>query len=143
MRTRLAAALSAVLVAGALPWAACAHAQAAPSFEVIPRRIAERPSHRLAWITAIAGVGLVAGSFPLSADADRRYELYLRETDISRIDERFRATERMDRLASGALLTGEALLAAAVWLRFVHHPHREDRVTIVAVPQRCALSLRF
>ena len=143
MRPRLPALLVAALVAGALPWAACACAQATTAFEVLPRRAPERPSHRLAWITAVAGAGLVAGSFPLSAEADRRYELYLRETDVARIDERFRATQRMDRLASGTLLAGEALIATAVWLRFVRHPSRESRMIWSLQPRRCAWSFRF
>ena len=91
----------------------------------------------------MAGVALVAASFPLHKEADRRYALYLRETDVSHIDERFRATTRMDRLSSAALLTGEALLVTSVWLRFVHPQGPANRVTFVVEPQRCAWSLRF
>src|SRR5262249_39626277 len=115
---------------------------AAP-FEIVPLRRSVRPSHRLAWITAAVGAGLVAGSFPLSAEANRRYERYLHEPDAGRLDERVPATQRMDRLASGTLLTGEALLATAVWLRFVHRAGRESRVSLVLTPTRCAGSLRF
>jgi len=143
VRSRLAALLSAVLVAGAPPLAACAHAQAATPFEVVPRRAAEKSSHRAAYLTAIAGVTLVGVSFPLEHEADRRYAEYLAETDVTQIDEKFRATERMDRLASGTLLAGEALLATAVWLRFVHHPSHEHRVSLDLKPDRCALALRF
>lgn len=143
MRLRLTAWLLAVSVIGAPPWAAPAHAQASAPFEVVTRREPERPSHRTAWITGLAGAALVGLSFPLAEEADRRYDRYLRETDVARIDERFRDTERMDRLASGALLSGEALIAAAVWLRFVHRPRLERRVTFAVRPSRCALSLRF
>ena len=139
MSFRLAALVVAALVVGAPRGAS---AQAAP-FEVMPLRPSEKPSHRLAWITAIAGAGLVAGSFPLAAEADQRYQRYLDETDVSRLDERFRATERMDRLASGVLLTGEALLATAVWLRFVRHPGHESHLTFALEPRRCACVLRF
>jgi hypothetical protein len=148
VRPRLTGLLLAVMVAGALLQAACAHAQAAsPSaaspFEIIPRRADQRPSHRLAWITAAVGAGLVAGSFPLAHEADRRYDRYLAETDVARIDERFAATTRMDRLASAALLTGEGLLATAVWLRFVHPAREPRRLALEVEPSRCAVSLRF
>jgi len=144
VRSRLAALLLAVLIAGAPPWAACAHAQAASPFEVVPRRPVEQGSHRAAYLTALAGVTLVAVSFPLEHEADRRYAEYLAETDISQIDEKFKATERMDRLASGTLLAGEALMATAVWLRFVHHPSsHEHRASLDLRPDRCALAFRF
>lgn len=143
MRPRLAALLLAVLAT--IPPASAARAQApqpAP-FEVIPRPVRERHSHRLAWATAIVGAGLVAGSFPLAREADHRYALYLAETDVSRIDERFDATTRMDRIASGSLLVGEGLLATAVWLRFLHSRREPNRVTFEVEPARCAVALRF
>lgn len=147
MRPRLAAWLLAVMVAGAPMSAACAHAQAASAFEVIPRRAKSGHSYRAAWLTAFAGATLVAGSFPLAHEADRRYERYLGETDVASIDARFNAATRTDRLASAALLTGEGLLATAVWLRFVHRPNapdrKPDRVTFEVEPSRCAVSLRF
>lgn len=141
MRPRLAALLLAVLAAGA-PAAAAAES-APPAFEVVPRHPASPPSHRLAWLTALAGAGLVAGSFPLAAEADHRYAAYLAETDVARIDGRFEATTRMDRLASGTLLAGEGLLATAVWLRFLHVRRETNRVTFEVEPARCAVSLRF
>lgn len=141
MRPRLAALLLAVLAAGApVP---AARAQASAVFEVIPRHTHVRHSHHLAWLTALAGAGLVAGSFPLAAEADRRYAVYLAETDIAAIDTRFDATARMDRLASGTLLAGEGLLATAVWLRFLHAPRESNRLTFEVEPARCAVSLRF
>jgi hypothetical protein len=142
MRPRFTAVLLAGLATGALFWAACAHAQAAPAFEVVPRRVATPPAHRLAWTTALAGAALVAGSFPLAAEADRRYERYLSETNLARIDERFAATSRMDRLASATLIGGEVLLATAVWLRFLR-PAPEPRVSLELAPDRCAVALRF
>lgn len=144
---RLAAATLIVGAVNAAPmWAACAHAQAASPFEVVPRPAPERRSHALAWTVAATGAGLVAASFPLRDAADRRYDEYLAETDITRIESRWDATTRADRLASGSLLAGEALLAGALWLRFVHRPHASEppaRATLVVTPQRCALALRF
>lgn len=143
MPTRFAACLLAVLAVGTLAGVASASEPPAAPFEIVPRRPPGQPSHRLAYVMAALGAGLVASSFPLSAEANHRYDLYLRETDVARFDERFAATQRMDRLASGALLTGEGLLATAVWLRFVHHAGRESRVSLAFSPTRCAASLRF
>ena len=145
MRMPLAASALAALMAAAPPLAACAHAQAASAspFEVVPRRTSEQGSHRMVYLTAIVGAGLVAASFPLAHEADRRYAEYLDETDVSRLDELFASTERMDRLASGSLLVGEAMIATAVWLRFVHRPNPEHRVSLALRPDRCALSYRF
>ena len=85
----------------------------------------------------------MAASFPLAHEADRRYERYLTETDITRIDTRFDATRRLDRIGSAALLTGEGLLATAVWLRFVHPATPTRRLALEVEPSRCAVSLRF
>ena len=143
MRLRPAALLLAALASGAPQGAACANAQMTSPFEVVPRRVVTHPQHRVAWLTALAGVGLIAGSFPLAAEADHRYAVYLAETDVTRIDERFDATKRMDRLASGTLLIGEGLVATAVWLRFVHRPRETNRLTFEVEPARCAVSFRF
>ena len=48
----------------------------------------------------------------------------------------------MDHAASAALLTGEGLLASAVYLRFVRHP-AEARLTFDVEPAACAVSWRF
>ena len=109
----------------------------------MPSRRPRSKWHRLAYFTALVGAGLVIASFPLEHAADQRYAEYLNETDVTKLDEEFAATERMDRIASGSLLVGEALLATAVWLRFVHHPSVEHRVTLAVTADRCALSLRF
>ena len=142
MRPSAAALLMACLATGAPEWAACARAQAAVPFEEVRLRRPPGASHRAAWVTAIAGASLVAVSFPLAAAADRRYDVYLNETDPPRIDERYDATVRMDRLASASLLAGEGLMLAAVWLRFVHRPPLQ-RVSLNVEPGRCAVSLRF
>ena len=143
MLPRLPALLFAVVVAVAPVSAARAQEPGAAPFEAIPRPTREHTSHRLAWSAALAGAGLVAGSFPLAAEADRRYARYLAETDMAHIDARFKATSRMDRLASGTLLVGEGLLATAVWLRFLQPRRDRSRVTYEVLPDRCAVSLRF
>jgi len=145
VRVPVAARVLAALLAAAPSMAACAQAQEGSStpFEVVPRRSAEPTSHRMAYLTAVVGAGLIAASFPLSHEADRRYATYLDETDVSKLDELFSSTQRMDRLASGSLLVGEAMIATAVWLRFVHRPNPEHRVSLALRPDRCALSYRF
>ena len=146
MRARLTALLVAVLASGTptgIVWAQApvpTPADSASPFEVVPRSASLRHSTKWAWITAIAGATLVGASFPLADEADRRYSAYLAETDVSRIDERYHATQRMDRISSGALLAGEVLLGTAVWMRFV----RGDRhVALDVRMDRCALALRF
>ncbi len=117
----------------------------------MPNRPDEGRSHKLALGIAITGVVLVGASFPLASEGDRRYEVYLAETDVSQIEDRFQATLKMDNYAKGSLLVGELLLATAVWMRFVHHsddsqPARLDtpeRLTLDVRPDRCALALRF
>jgi len=130
-----------------------AAAQVAPPFEVIPQGPQDHESHRLAWAVAATGAALIAGSFPLADEAYRRYARYLAETDVARIDERFQATARMDRLASGSMLAGEVFVASAVWLRFLHPPRKPRHLTFMAEPDldpgcgprglRCAVALRF
>ncbi len=128
---------------GALLLAAvCAPAQAAFAFEVVPRPAPVHRPHKAAWLCAAAGAGLVAASFSLSDRADRRYDAYLHEADPARIDARWRETVNADRLASGSLLGGEALLVGAVWLGFLR-PSPASRVALVATGDRCAVSLRF
>jgi hypothetical protein len=127
VRPRLAAPLLAAVLVAAPPLVTSARAQAETPFEIVPRHASGQSSHRLAYLTAVTGIGLIALSFPLEHEADRRYAEYLSETDVTQLDERFAATERMDRLASGSLLVGEALIATAVWLRFVHHPGIQHR----------------
>ena len=133
-----------LLTAGSLTTltAACAHAQAAFAFEQVPRHTETHSSHRAAYLCALAGAGLIAASFPIADEADRRYGRYLSEADPLRFDDRFRSATHMDRLASASLLTGEGLLAAAVYLRFVRRTD-SARVRIALEPTACAVSWRF
>ena len=142
LRRWTAALLLVSAAAGAPNGAACAFAQAADSVEVVPRPPADRTPHRAAWACAIAGAGLIVASFPLSDLADRRYSDYLAETDPGAVESRYQATRRADRLASGSLLAGEALVVSAVWLRFIRRTHA-PRASLVLLPDRCAVHLRF
>jgi len=142
LRRWTAALLLVSAAAGAPNGAARAFAQAADSFEVVPRPAAGAATPRTAWACAIAGVGLVAASFPLSELADRRYDEYLAESDPTKVEGRYQATRRADRIASASLLAGEALVVTAVWLRFVRRSH-PPRASVVVLPDRCAVYLRF
>ncbi len=151
MRSRLAALMLAALACGTPAGAASAEAPTAPPFEVIPARSSDGHTHKLAWGTAIAGVVLVGASFPMAAEADRRYDAYLVETDVDQIEDRFQSTLKMDNYAKASLLVGEVLLATAVWMRFVRSPQASratarmtpERITLDVRPDRCALALRF
>ncbi len=142
MRRLAAASLIAGVVMAAPMWASCASAQAASPFELVPRSEPPARSHWAAYTCAAAGAGLLVASFPLRDTADRRYAEYLTETDPTRIGARWDASVRADRVANGSLLAGEALLATAVWLRFVHRPHAAP-VALTVGPSSCVLSLRF
>lgn len=152
MRARLAALLLAAIACVSPARAAAAEPPPAPPFQRIPTEERDSSPHKLALGTAIVGVVLVGVSFPLAAEGDRLYEDYLAETDVDQIEDRFQATLRMDNLAKASLLAGEVLLAAAVWMRFVHSPpssrvatvERGERPLRLDVrPDRCALALRF
>ena len=142
MRRWAAALLLAGAATGAAGWAACAFAQAAVPFQQLSRAQPTHPSHLVAYACAGAGVGLIVASFPLADAADRRYADYLVEPDPAAIDARWRSSVRADRIASGSLLAGEALLATAVYLRFIGRPH-DAHVSLEILPARCAVSCRF
>jgi len=146
VRRRLAALILAVLAGATWPRGAVAQGTGEPPPAHTPFEVVSRPSsgssHRLALLTALTGVALVAASFPISAEADRRYEEYLVSTDPGAMEEHFQAAERLDKYAAASLIAGEVLLATAVWLRFVRSPSR-DRLSLAVGPERCALSVRF
>jgi hypothetical protein len=139
---RARALVHAGLLAGTLTMAARASAQAASSFERVPLPTPAPAPHRAAWLLGGAGVALVGASFLWANTADDRYAAYLSETDAARIDGRWNATVRADRLASGSLIVGEAALAAAVYLRFIRRPDARH-VTFLVEPDRCAVTWRF
>jgi hypothetical protein len=142
MRGSAAALLVASLLTTTPPPAAGAPAPAAVAFERLSLSPPPPRGHARAWLALGTGAVLVAASFPLADRADRRYAAYLAETDPARLDARFDAVRRADRVALGALVTGEALLLTGAWLRFVRRAP-ESRLTVAAGPDRCALTLRF
>lgn len=111
-------------------------------FEIVAQATPPRRSHRLAWASFLTGAGLVGLSFALTDRANDAYDDYLLATNAADAERLYDRTRRYDRLSAASLLTGEALVATAVWLRFVR-PRPESRVALVAGPDRCAVSLRF
>jgi len=143
MKRHSARALAAALtLLGSIHTAAPATAWAAEPFETVVLPSQKETSHTLAYGTMLAGAGLVGASFVWRDRANERYDRYLDATEPDEISRLFDETTRLDRLSSGALIAGEMLIAAGLYLRFVRHPSTE-RVSVIATPTRCALSLRF
>jgi len=142
MKRIVAAVLAASLIIESLLPAACAARQAAGPFEPVPIEPPARASHRLAHGSLLAGAGLVGLSFALTDRANRSYDDYLTATAPAEIGHLYDETVRLDRLSAAALLTGEALIATGVWLRFLHRP-APRRVALTVDAHRCAVSLRF
>lgn len=137
-----AAALAALLTLQlALP-AARAHAQAAEPFPVVPLGSAKARRHTWAYVTLAGGASLIGLSFVYSARADDAYAAYLVSTDQVEIQQLYDRARSNDHRAQAALLTGEALLAAGLYLRFVRRPG-PSKVALSIQPSRCALSYRF
>jgi hypothetical protein len=133
---------AALTLLGSMDPAARATAWAAEPFQTVVLPSQKETSHALAYGTMLAGAGLVGASFVWRDRANERYDRYLEATEPNEISRLFDETSRLDRLSSGALIAGEVLVAAGLYLRFVRHPST-DRVSLVATPTRCALSLRF
>jgi hypothetical protein len=139
MSRRPPAARKLAVVRGALlAVAVCASARTAFGFETLERLRPLPQPHRAAYACALLGAGLVAASFPLTDAADRRYVEYEHETNPSAIEGRWNATVHADHLASGALLGGESMLVAAVYLRFLRSPPNAP-VALRIRPASCAL----
>lgn len=142
MPRRTAATLAAILVLQQLAPAARAHAQAAEPFPVVAVQTPARRSHTWAYLTMAGGAGLVGLSFVFSGKGDDAYEAYLASTGQAEIQTLYDRAQRYDHRAQAALLTGEALLATGLYLRFIRRP-ATSRVSLSMGSTRCALSYRF
>lgn len=137
-----AAALAALLTLQIAFPAARAHAQAAEPFPVVPLETAKPRRHTWAYLTLAGGAALVGLSFVYSGRADDAYEAYLVSTDQVEIQVLYDRAESNDHKAQATLLTGEALVAAGLYLRFIRRPGPR-KVALSIHPSRCALSYRF
>jgi hypothetical protein len=134
--------LAAALACTGLETTACAPARAAQPFAEVSMPAPERRSHLLAYASLIAGAGLIGASFTLADRAEDTYQEYMNATDPDRISDLYDRTASYDRLSSGFLLAGEALIATGIYLRFVRPPPPQ-RVGLVFGAGTCALSMRF
>lgn len=142
MARLIAALLAAALVGSGLETAAGAPAPAAGPFEEVPVSATPRQSHLLAYLAIGTGAGLIGASFVFAHHADDLYDQYLAATDPSQITDLYDQTVTYDRLSSGSLLGGEALVLTGLYLRFLRPP-KASRVGLALSPRTCALSLRF
>lgn len=142
MRRGTSVALAAILALPMLLEAVCAHAQAAAPFPVVPVAPPAPRRHAWAYVTLLGGASLVGLSFSFSAKADDAYEAYLVSTDPAEIERLYDRTATYDHRAQASLLTGEALIAAGLYLRFIRRPN-PARVSLSLTPSRCALAWRF
>lgn len=139
MLRSMAATAAAIVVSGALVTVPAA--AAAPAFEQVPLPPPTRTSHAGAYACLVTGVGMMAGSFVLARRADHAYDRYLEAELPSEIDRLYNQAVRYDRLSSGALIGGEVMLAAGLYLGFLRRP--AARVEVALNPGRCAVSCRF
>ena len=142
MKYIVAASLAASLLFELSLPAACAARQAVGPFEPVPLEPPVRAPHHLAYGSLLAGAGLVGLSFALTDRANHTYDSYLSATTPAEIGHLYDETVRLDRLSAATLLTGEALIAAGIWLRFLHRA-APQRVALSVDARRCAVSLRF
>ena len=141
MKSILLGALALLIVTQSGP-AACAPAQAAAAFPVVPVTDRAPAPHLGAYLCLGVGVTLAAGSFAIARDADRTYDRYLAESDPGRIEGLYDHTVHLDHWSRATLLGGQTLIIAGLYLRFLRHAP-DERVTWLFAPDRCALALRF
>ncbi|MFI5372064.1 MAG: hypothetical protein ACHQ52_10945 [Candidatus Eisenbacteria bacterium] len=122
--------------------AACAPAQAAAPFPVVPLEEHSSQSHMGSYVCIGGGVALTVASFAIAHEADQTYDQYLVETDPARIESLYDRTVKLDRWSRGTLLTGQALIVTGLYLRFIRRPPA-GRVSLIVEPYRCALAVRF
>ena len=142
MHIRIAAALAAFLTLTIVLTAARAHAQAAEPFPVVPLEAPASRRHTWAYITLAGGATLVGLSFAFSGKADDAYADYLVSTDPVEIQALYDRAVANDHRAQASLITGEVLIAAGLYLRFIRRPG-PSKVSLSFRPSRCALSYRF
>ena len=142
MQRRTGAALAALLTLPIVLTAAGAHAQAAEPFPVVPLEHPATRRHTWAYVTLAGGATLVGLSFSFSGKADDAYSAYLVSSDPVEIEKLYDRAVANDHLAQASLLSGEVLIAAGLYLRFIRRPG-PSKVSLSFRPSRCALSYRF
>ncbi|HET7226993.1 MAG TPA: hypothetical protein VFK69_14900 [Candidatus Eisenbacteria bacterium] len=101
-----------------------------------------RHGHRLAYVAIVTGAALVGASFAITHHADQIYDHYLTVTTPEQAQQLYDSTRRWDQLSTATLLTGEGLLLAGLWFRFLGHDAMHP-MSVGLSPAGCALSLSF
>jgi len=117
-------------------------ARAAGPFPDVP--IPPPPHHPHGWALAslAAGAGLIGASFTFADAANRRYDDYLHATDPARIERFYDRTVLLDRLSTGSLVSGEALIAVSIYVAFLRRAESPG-LSLALAPSRCGISMRF
>lgn len=109
------------------------------------------PDYTRAYVAGGLGVALTGLSFWLADEADQAYDAYLSSSDPDQLESYYDEAVTYDRLASGALIVGQACLVLGVYWRFLRSSRgtslapasRAPRLQAIAVPGGLALQLRF
>src|SRR5258705_9715868 len=115
-----------------------AHARVAGPFPVVAYEAPARRSHTWAYVTLASGAGLIGISFAFERRADDAYDAYLASTDVRVIDQLYDRAALNDHLSQATVLSGEALLAAGLYMRFLRHPAGSP-FSLDLRPTRCAV----
>ena len=142
MKRTAATSAAALLILAMIHTAVCAQAQTAGPFPEIPLGGAPGQTHVVAYASMLAGAGLVVESFDLAHRANQAYDGYSAGTDPRELEKLYDRTVHYDHLSSGALITGEVLVAMGIYLRFLRRP-ASSRLGLSLESRRCVLALRF
>ena len=134
--------LASLLLAPHVALAAGNAPPASSPFETVPLETTKPRSYLGAYVCMVGGAALIGGSFAIQNKADQTYDRYLVATDPDEIESLYQQTVTYDRWGRATLLTGEALIVAGLYLRFLHHP-ASRQLQLAVTPQRCAFSVRF
>ena len=142
MLRRTAATLAALLVVQLSLPAACASAQAVAPFQGVPIEPPARHNHTWSYVTLAGGAALVGLSFSLNHRGDESYAAYLASSNPDEIDRLYNRAVYYDHLSQASLLSGEVLIAAGLYWRFIRRPAAR-RLDVSLLPSRCVVSFRF
>lgn len=142
MRRSARAVLAALLALELVAPAARAFAQAATPFPVVPAESSSPRRHTWAYLSLLSGAALIGVSFVYADRADDAYAAYLVSTDQEEIPVLYDRAVHNDHLAQASLITGEVLVAAGLYLRFIRRP-APRRVSMSMGLSRCAVTWRF
>ena len=142
MERNAGATAATILILGMMHTAVCAQAQTAGPFPEIRVESIPGRSHVLAYASVLVGAGLVVESFDLAHRANRAYDDYLAGTDPRELERLYDRTVHYDHLSSGAIITGEILVATGIYLRFLRRP-AGSRLGLSLESRRCVLAWSF